>query len=105
MSRESRIKRIIEDHFPEWSQLELINESHQHSRGTETHYKLLLVHESFEGVSRVGRHRKVLSLFREEMDLGLHSLSLRLLTAQEYTEMTPSFKTPSCQGASVKSSQ
>ena len=36
--------------------LEVLDESHMHSRGQETHYKAVLVSEQFDGLNSVKRH-------------------------------------------------
>lgn len=51
--------------------------------GGETHYRLRLVSDAFEGLSRVARQRRVYHALREEFDTGLHALSLDLKTPGE----------------------
>ena len=53
------------------------------SPGGETHYRLRLVSDAFEGLSRVARQRLVYHALREEFDTGLHALSLDLKTIKE----------------------
>ena len=53
------------------------------SPGGETHYRLRLVSDAFEGLSRVARQRLVYHALREEFDTGLHALSLDLKTTKE----------------------
>jgi stress-induced morphogen len=82
--------------------LELDNESHQHSGpGSETHFKILVVASQFEGLSRVDRQRKVYSLLDQEFKSGLHALTLRALTPQEWEKQGGSgFVSPACAGGS-----
>jgi BolA protein len=49
----------------------------------ETHYRLRIVAEAFQGLSRVARQRLVYNLLREEFDTGLHALGLELKTPAE----------------------
>lgn len=67
-------------------ELGIENESHKHSSGlgSESHFKVLVVSESFAGLSKVQRQRKVFDLLSQEMAAGIHALSLRLLTAEEW---------------------
>ena len=51
--------------------------------GGETHYRLAMVAEAFEGLSRVERQRQVCQALREEFDTGLHALTLDLKTPME----------------------
>src|SRR4051812_44362894 len=62
--------------------MELVNESGNHNvpKGSETHFKLLLVAKTFEGKSLVQRHRMVYALVEQEMKEGLHALALQTYT-------------------------
>lgn len=42
-----------------------------------------IVSEAFQGQSLVARHRQVYGIVKEELDAGLHALSLKLKTPQE----------------------
>jgi len=46
--------------------------------GGETHYSVLIVSESFQGISRVERSRMVHAVLAREFADGLHALSLTL---------------------------
>ncbi len=68
------------------SHLEVINESHMHSvpPGSESHFKLVIVSESFAGAPRLGRQRSVNGLLAAELAGGLHALSMETLTAEQW---------------------
>ena len=51
--------------------------------GGETHFNVRIVSESFEGVSRVERQRRVYSVLADEMRGRVHALSLTTLTPAE----------------------
>lgn len=53
------------------------------SRG-ETHFKVVLVSESFTNLARIARHRLVYDALADEMKERIHALSLTLLTPPEY---------------------
>ena len=79
---------------------EIENESHKHSSGlgAESHFRLLIVSDGFEGLSRVARQRRVFDLLKEEM-VGVHALSLRLLTPAEWENgRGEGFQSPRCAG-------
>ena len=84
--------------------VELVNESHNHSvpKNSETHFKLLLVSDLFLGLNRVQRQRKIYDLLAEELKSGVHALTMRLLTAEEYSKEQSSFESPNCHGGSKK---
>ncbi len=68
------------------SHLEVINESHMHSvpPGSESHFKLVIVSESFAGTGRLGRQRTVNGVLAEELKESLHALSMATHTEEEW---------------------
>jgi len=81
--------------------LELINESQQHSvpPNSETHFKLTLVSDYFDGLSPVKRHQKVYSLLAEQMRGGVHALALHLYTPSQWAQRSsPAPESPNCMG-------
>ncbi len=68
------------------AELQVLNESHMHSGpATESHFKVVVVSSSFEGQSLVKRHRAVNSAAKEQLDAGLHALSIVALTPSQWT--------------------
>ncbi|MEK6774333.1 MAG: BolA family protein [Bdellovibrionota bacterium] len=101
MKIEKIIRQKIESAFnPDYYELE--NESSKHSvpPGSETHFRLLLVSEKFSGISRVDRQRQVNQILADEMSGGVHALSQRALTPDEWEKMRDQFPmvSPECQG-------
>jgi BolA protein len=100
MSIETAMKeKVVQAFSPE--HFELVNESrHHHRGGDETHFKMLVVSEQFSGLSRLERQRRVQSLFEAERSAGLHALTLRLLTPEEWAKDKDhlSFQSPKCAG-------
>lgn len=80
--------------------LELVNESHLHGRppGAETHFKLLIVSDKFQGMSRIDRQRAVNQCFEGARQQGLHALTQKTLTPQEWDEQKDKmdFQSPPC---------
>ncbi|CAK9785678.1 unnamed protein product [Cutaneotrichosporon oleaginosum] len=50
----------------------------------ETHFAVAIVSSAFEGKTQIARHRLVNGLLKDEFDMGLHALSLRLKTPAEW---------------------
>lgn len=99
--REALLRQKIEATFaPEY--YELANESHMHAvpKGSESHFKVLIVSEEFEGKKRLERSRLINDLVKEEMTKGLHALSQRTMTPSEWAEVRDTFEmvSPACQG-------
>ena len=88
MNRQQRITKLLGEALHPL-RLEVEDESTRHAGHAgarpegETHFALTLVAESFRGLNRVERHRKVQHLLQPEFETGLHALRLRLLTPEE----------------------
>jgi BolA protein len=83
--------------------LEVINESHRHAvpPGSESHFKVVVVSDAFEGQPRVRRHQQVNAVLAEELEAGLHALSMETLTAAEWTARGgQTLESPPCLGGS-----
>jgi BolA protein len=79
--------------------LEVINESGNHSvpAGSETHFKVVMVWDGFEGKSKVMRHRSVNKVLKAELDGPVHALSLQLFTPSQWQENGGTFQaSPLC---------
>lgn len=102
MSRKELIEsRINESLAP--TVLAVVDESHRHSsgKGAESHFNVTVVSEAFGGENRVKRHRRIHSLLSDQMEAGLHALTLTLLTPDEYEKKSgQSIASPSCMGGS-----
>lgn len=80
------------------SVLQVENESHQHSSrpGNNTHFKVTLVSEQFNGLNSVARHRAVYAALKEELANGVHALALHTYAPQEWQGQSPA--SPRCMG-------
>jgi BolA protein len=69
-------------------QLEVTNESHMHNvpPGSESHFKVMVVSDGFEGQRLIARHRLVNHLLRDELDGPVHALSIHAYTSAEWFE-------------------
>jgi BolA protein len=84
--------------------IEVTNESHNHSvpKNSETHFKVLIVSPLFEGKSRIDRQRMVNETLDIELKSGLHALTQKTMTPEEYKAWTGKFESPDCHGGSKK---
>jgi len=82
--------------------LEVINESSMHSvpPGSETHFKVIVVSEAFEGRTLVERHRLVYEALGDELRSGLHALAITSRTPREWEQNAAVAKSPPCLGGS-----
>ena len=67
--------------------LEVINESQMHNvpPGSESHFKVVIVTDAFDGVSRVRRHQQVNGILAKELKEDIHALSMQTMTPGEWT--------------------
>lgn len=84
--------------------IEVINESHMHSvpKNSETHFLVILITDKFENHTRVQRAQKVHETLAFELKNGVHALSTRLWTTQEWNAKNQQNSTPSPQCHSKK---
>src|SRR3546814_16088973 len=82
--------------------LEVLDESHTHSRGQETHYKAVIVSEQFTGLNSVKRHQKpypaIGALMQPNHALALHTYTpegwAKQCTAPPYTVLSAGLNKP-----------
>ena len=73
-------EKLTEAFAPE--SLRVVDESHQHEGhsghrpGGETHFRVYIVAEVFQGKSRIDRHRMVNTTLARELDGGVHALAI-----------------------------
>jgi BolA protein len=51
--------------------------------GGETHFRVRIVSQAFEGLSRVARQRRVHEILSEELQTRVHALSIEAKTPEE----------------------
>jgi len=81
--------------------LEVINESSHHNvpPGSESHFKVIVVSEQFEGKMLVDRHRAINETLAQELKEGIHALSLHAFTHAEWEKKSKqSSQSPDCMG-------
>jgi BolA protein len=84
------------------SYLDVVDESRLHGvpPGSASHFKVLVVSRSFEGMGPVDRHRRVNQALAAEFAGGLHALTLRTLTPGEWERESTPPASPLCRGGS-----
>ena len=81
---QQRLQQVLQP-----SQLEVIDESHQHhghaganGTGFGSHFRVRITAGAFAGKSAVARHRLVYDALQDFMDQGLHALAIEAQTPQ-----------------------
>lgn len=108
MSVLSTIEAKLRDAL-EPSHLEVVNESHMHAvpKGSETHFKVVVVSARFEGLSSVKRHQLVYGVLGDELSKkpakgGIHALAITSRTPAEWNTTPLANESPKCHGGTGK---
>lgn len=104
MSVQQTIVDKLNQHFAPLF-IEVLNESHMHNvpANSETHFKVTLVSDSFQGKRLIQRHRAVNELLADELAGPVHALALHTFTQEDWAKkqgISPS--SPNCLGGSSK---
>ncbi|NAT09708.1 BolA family transcriptional regulator, partial [Pseudomonas syringae pv. actinidiae] len=83
MTMQNRIESALALLQPQ--HLQVLDESHMHSRGQQTHYKAVLVSDQFQGLNSVKRHQKVYATLGALMG-EFHALALHTYTPDEWAK-------------------
>jgi BolA protein len=87
--------------------LEVINESHMHNvpAGSETHFKVVIVADAFDGQNLVKRHRVVHKAVERELAGPVHAFSVHAFAPAQWEAKLSSeegvAKSPPCHGGSA----
>lgn len=84
--------------------LEVINESNMHNvpKGSETHFKVVVVSEAFEKESLIKRHRSVNDTLKSELEGSVHALSIQAKTPSQWSSNATVTKSPPCLGGMAR---
>lgn len=84
MTLQTQIEQKLAALAPDVLQVE--NESHMHNvpANSETHFKVTLVSDTFDGMMPVKRHQQIYALLADELSGPVHALALHLYTAGEW---------------------
>ena len=83
--------------------LQVTNESFMHSvpAGSESHFKLVIVCDQFQGQRLVQRHQSIYRLLAEDLAGPIHALALHTYTISEWAEKNAvAPESPNCLGGS-----
>lgn len=78
---QNKLKNSLQPEF-----FEIFNESSMHNvpPGSESHFKIVMVSDKFEGLPLIKRHQLVYKILVEEMKKGIHALAMHTLTKSEF---------------------
>uniref|UniRef100_T1K011 BolA-like protein n=1 Tax=Tetranychus urticae TaxID=32264 RepID=T1K011_TETUR len=81
----------------------VVNESNQHNvpRGSETHFRVLIVSNKFDSTSLIERHRHINEILNDELKSGVHALAIEAFTPVEWEKSNQQInQSPKCRGGS-----
>lgn len=86
------------------ARLEVENESHRHNvpAGSESHFKVTLVADAFDGLPLLERHRRVNRVLADELAGPVHALALHTYTRQEWDRRASAPESPPCLGGDAR---
>jgi len=85
--------------------MQVINESGNHNvpPGSESHFKVVLVSNDFDGKNLLARHRLVNTVLADELKSKIHALALHTYTESEWRDQNGDAPmSPPCLGGSKK---
>lgn len=85
--------------------LEVLNESSQHNvpAGSESHFKVTVVSDEFDGKMLVARHRIINKLLADELSGSIHALAMHTFTPAEWLDKNQQApKSPPCLGGAKR---
>lgn len=105
MNMQSVIEAKLEQAFTP-VHLQVVNESHMHNvpPNAQTHFKVVLVCEGFDGVRKVPRHQQVYKVLSDELAGEVHALALHTYTPNEWAASGLAPQSPECLGGSASQS-
>ncbi len=87
-------KKIISEFTP--SYYSVVNESHNHAgTKTQSHYKIVVVSDVFNGLNLINRHRAINKTFKKELT-QIHALAIHTYTKQEWSKKGYAPESPKC---------
>lgn len=96
MSKPEEILTALQSLNPE--HLELLDESHTHAKGYESHYKVIIVSTLFQGLNSLKRHQQVYAAMGPLMQ-RIHALAIHTYTPDEWSTQGVAPLSPVCAGS------
>ena len=84
MNRKKKIESILKKNFLGWkvavNDISILHKGHHHYDGNnETHFRIILGTNNKNKESKLSIHRKINELLKDEFNLGLHALEIKII--------------------------
>ncbi|WP_087024367.1 transcriptional regulator BolA [Thaumasiovibrio subtropicus] len=99
MIKETIEQKLLDAFTP--SHLEVVNESYMHNvpAGAESHFKVVVVSDEFDGQRLLQRHRAINTILATELSDHIHALAIHTYTGNEWQNLYQGApNSPSCRG-------
>lgn len=100
MSIESSLhSKFVSEFSP--THFELENESYKHNvpKGSESHFRAVIVSDAFAGMPRIRRHQAAYAVAADELAGDVHALALHTFTPDEWlAKQQKAEPSPNCKG-------
>jgi BolA family transcriptional regulator, general stress-responsive regulator len=95
-------QKLIEAFAP--TALYVENESHRHNvpPGSESHFKVTVVSDVFEGKRLLACHRMINEVLKDELEHDIHALAIHTYTQQKWESIEQTPDSPNCMGGTGK---
>ncbi|MBF0265435.1 MAG: BolA/IbaG family iron-sulfur metabolism protein [Gammaproteobacteria bacterium] len=96
---QTEITKKLENEF-EPSFLKVEDETHMHNvpAGSQSHFKIIVVSERFDGESLINRHRMINKVLEDELKI-IHALAVHAYTPEQWIEKSDKeLASPLCEG-------
>lgn len=104
-TRHNRIEELLLKLEPSGLFIEDESSSHSGDR-VESHFKIMIIAETFAGQSRLARQQTIMGLLGGEFESGLHAVHIRALTQEEHSRgLGDGFISPTCASRLVKTTK
>lgn len=93
---ENIIKEILIKNFDPFV-LSVVNESSMHNvpKGSESHFKVLIVSDDFKNINNIKRHQTVYKALKSVME-SIHALSINTFDKKEFKKNPQLIDSPKC---------
>ncbi len=87
MTVQETLRKKLEENFQPLL-LKVINESPNHNvpDGSESHFRVIVVSQKFEGVPTIKRHQMIYRVLSEELKDKIHAFSQHTFTPEEWVQ-------------------
>ena len=84
MNRKKKIESILKENFLGWkaavNDVSILHKGHNNYNGkNETHFSIVLNTNTKNKESKLSIHRKINELLKDEFNLGLHALEIKII--------------------------